>query len=152
MVFGATSAGRIGRPVSFPDWRAELAASRISPAQRWRFATEISRFLRYCEVLASPVTKRRAREYLAHVPLVSARPLARVALHWYFEAAHRTEHHDHCAKPHSHRPRRGDAQRSLAGDDGQDDAIDPRVECFSSCKTVPPDAAPPAGGSGGRIR
>ena len=79
------------RPVSFSGWREELATAEISPEQRWRFATEISRFLRYCEVLTAPVTVPRSREYLSRVPLVSARPGAREALRWFFKAARAAE-------------------------------------------------------------
>jgi hypothetical protein len=77
----------MGRAVLFPHWEAALMASSIVPERRWRFATEISRFLRYCHILDAPVTKPRAREYLAKVPLLSARPLAREALRWFFAAA-----------------------------------------------------------------
>ena len=78
-----------GRPVAFPDWRQALADAKLSRAAHGRFATEISRFLRYCEILQVPITFPRARDYLARVPVPPARPIARQALHWYFQAARR---------------------------------------------------------------
>jgi hypothetical protein len=75
------------RPVVFPDWSLALARADLPAGQRCRFGTEITRFLRYCEVLDVPVTPGRSREYLAIVPLVAARPGARIALRWYFRAA-----------------------------------------------------------------
>jgi hypothetical protein len=72
----------------FP-WKDALAATRLSPFERGRYAIEIQRFLRYCEVLELPVDPSNAREYLAIVPLLSARPHARRALRWYFRAARR---------------------------------------------------------------
>jgi hypothetical protein len=81
-----------GRSVSFPRWRTVLAASRLSADQRWRFATEIRRFLKYCRILNTPVNRSRAREYLAIVPLVSSRPDARQALRWFFQMAQAARH------------------------------------------------------------
>lgn len=91
-----------GRPVSFSAWTAALAASRLPVDQRGRFATEIRRFLKYCHILNAPVSWSQAREYLAIVPLLSARPDARAALRWFFRAARHAR---------DHRPR--DSRRQL---------------------------------------
>lgn len=97
---------------SFPGWKAALASARLRPELRWRFTTEISRFLRYCQILHAPVTVPRSREYLAIVPLPAARPEAREALRWYFATARavaRALFHPHAAG----RSRRGGAGRRL---------------------------------------
>ena len=78
------------QPVVFPAWPAALARIPLPPAERTRYTTEISRFLRYCEILGAPVTAARSREYLAIVPLPVARPIARLALRWYFKTGTRT--------------------------------------------------------------
>lgn len=76
-----------GRPVLFLNWQQALATSQLSPGARGAFATEISRFLRYCEILQAPVNYQRARSYLARIPVPSARPIARQALRWFFQTA-----------------------------------------------------------------
>lgn len=83
LLFDAAPAG--ARP--FPHWRDELARSRLRRDQRGHFATEIRRFLRYCEILALPVNWARARNYLVTIPLPVHRPRATRALRWYFRAA-----------------------------------------------------------------
>lgn len=79
-----------GRPVFFLNWQQALATAPLSPGARGSLATEIGRFLRYCEILQAPVTYPRARAYLARIPVPSARPIARQALRWFFHAAHQT--------------------------------------------------------------
>ena len=87
MSFTRSIPAKAGRPVSFPRWWATLATAKLSADERWRYATEIRRFLKYCQILNAPMNRSRAREYLAIVPLVAARPDARCALRWYFRAA-----------------------------------------------------------------
>lgn len=70
-------------------WRHALRQTRLPADRRWRFATEIHRFLRYCEILQVPPSRAHARNYLATVPLASARPEARLALRWFLQIAHR---------------------------------------------------------------
>jgi hypothetical protein len=74
---------------AFPHWRETLARSRLPRGQRGRYAIEIGRFLRYCEILAVSANTSRARTYLAMVPLSVSRPLAAQALRWYLRAARR---------------------------------------------------------------
>ncbi len=116
----------------FPLWEATLAASSISPDRRWRFATEISRFLRYCQILDAPVTKPRAREYLAKVPLVSARPLAREALHWFFAAASGGKIPLQTLPPGPLPARRRCRQELPMAENSRDHAVAPRVGWISS--------------------
>ncbi len=71
----------------FPQWRQELARSRLPRPLRGRFAVEVGRFLRYCEVLSVPASPATARTYLATVPLRIHRSLASQALRWFFRAA-----------------------------------------------------------------
>lgn len=71
----------------FPDWRDALSRSRLPRDRRGQFATEIGRFLRYCEILAAPVNWPQARRYLATVPHRMHRPVATQALRWFFRAA-----------------------------------------------------------------
>jgi hypothetical protein len=97
MPFARSTPAGAARPLSFPRWRAVLAASKLSVDQRWRFATEIRRFLKYCQILNAPVNRPRAREYLTIVPLVSARPDARQALRWFFRTARVARHRRHTA-------------------------------------------------------
>ena len=82
-----TALSRKDAPVSFPDWSTALARANLPPGQRLRFATEINRFLRYCDILCTSVTVARSREYLALVPLPAVRPTARLALRWFFRSA-----------------------------------------------------------------
>lgn len=110
-------------------WREALAAARLAPEERWRYATEIQRFLRYCLVLQVPSTARHAREYLGIVPLLSARPFARRALRWYFRAALRPlppRPAPAPVPPYLEFPPGGDQDwpddREAGGDDGEDDA------------------------------
>lgn len=70
-------------------WRHALRQTRLPADRRWRFATEIHRFLRYCEILQVPPSRAHARNYLATVPLASARPEARLALRWFLQIAPR---------------------------------------------------------------
>lgn len=70
-------------------WRQALRQARLPADRRWRFATEIHRFLRYCEILQVPPSRAQARDYLATVPLAVARPEARLALRWFFQIARR---------------------------------------------------------------
>ncbi len=70
-------------------WRQALRQARLPVDRRWRFATEIHRFLRYCEILQVPPSRAQARDYLATVPLASARPEARLALRWFFQLTRR---------------------------------------------------------------
>ena len=70
-------------------WRHALRQTRLPSDRRWRFATEIHRFLRYCEILQVPPTRAHARDYLATVPLAIARPEARLALRWFLQLARR---------------------------------------------------------------
>jgi hypothetical protein len=70
-------------------WRHALRHTRLPADRRWRFATEIHRFLRYCEILQVPPSRAHARNYLATVPLAIARPEARLALRWFFQLARR---------------------------------------------------------------
>lgn len=76
-----------GRPAASASWQPALAAAPLSPAARTRFATEIGRFLRYCEILEAAATPRHARTYLARIPVPPARPVARQALQWFFQTA-----------------------------------------------------------------
>jgi hypothetical protein len=69
-------------------WRHALRQTRLPADRRWRFATEIHRFLRYCEILQVPPSRAHARNYLATVPLAIARPEARLALRWFLQLAH----------------------------------------------------------------
>jgi hypothetical protein len=73
------SAGSISR-----RWKYTLAKAPLRPSLRGLYANEISRFLRYCEILRAPVTSARAREYVRIVPLARCRPVAREALRWFF--------------------------------------------------------------------
>lgn len=77
------------RSAAFPYWRETLARSRLPRGQRGRYAIEIGRFLRYCEILSGAPNPTRARTYLATVPLSVHRPIASQALRWYFRAARR---------------------------------------------------------------
>lgn len=70
-------------------WRQALRQARLPADRRWRFATEIHRFLRYCEILQVPPSRAQARDYLATVPLATARPEARLALRWFFQLSRR---------------------------------------------------------------
>ncbi|MEN9813322.1 MAG: hypothetical protein RL479_2008, partial [Verrucomicrobiota bacterium] len=70
-------------------WRHALRQTRLPADRRWRFATEIHRFLRYCEILQVPPSRAHARNYLATVPLAIARPEARLALRWFLQLARR---------------------------------------------------------------
>ena len=72
-------------PSAYLHWRRGLFASALPAERRCRFAVEIGRFLKYCEILQVPVSRRQAREYLGIIPLFSARPEAREALRWFFE-------------------------------------------------------------------
>jgi hypothetical protein len=79
-------------PATFPSpanisrrWRYTLAKAPLRPSLRGLYANEISRFLRYCEILHTPVTFARAREYVRIIPLPRSRPLAREALRWFFQ-------------------------------------------------------------------
>lgn len=72
-----------------PRWRQSLRQARLPADRRWRFATEIHRFLRYCEILQVPPSRAQARDYLAAVPLAAARPEARLALRWFFQLSRR---------------------------------------------------------------
>jgi hypothetical protein len=56
-------------------WRQALRQARLPVDRRWRFATEIHRFLRYCEILQVPPSR--------------ARPEARLALRWFFQLTRR---------------------------------------------------------------
>lgn len=78
------------QPAALADWPSALATAKLPPATRIHFATEISRFLRYCAILELPATPRHARTYLARIPVPSARPLAQQALRWFFHAAPQT--------------------------------------------------------------
>ncbi len=126
-----------GRPVSFSRWKAALAASKSSAGQRWRFATEISRFLRYCQILNATVTRPRAREYLSIVPLVSARPDARLALRWFFEAAHDTERCRGRRQTGSGLDRSASAENSPPGGEDWAAEITPRDEWWRAGGTAP---------------
>ena len=79
--------------------RAVLASSRLPAARRWVYATEIQRFLKYCEILHLSAGRPEAREYLAIVPLVSARPHARQALRWFFHHADDLRRHRESPRP-----------------------------------------------------
>jgi len=70
-------------------WRLALRATRLPADRRWRVATEIHRFLRYCEILQVAPSRAHARDYLATVPLAIARPEARLALRWLLQLARR---------------------------------------------------------------
>jgi hypothetical protein len=125
-----------GRPVSFPDWRAALATARPPLPQPERYATEIGRFLRYCQILNTPVTAPRSREYLSIVPLVSARPVARLAVRWYFAAARAAEPGRGTSR--LRRARIGAEKISGREGDVRDAELAPRAEWFAAIEDEPP--------------
>jgi hypothetical protein len=141
MASAETTHSNEGRTVLFPHWKAALAATRFPPGRRSLYATEISRFLRYCQVLTAPVTAKRSREYLAIVPLVSARPNARLALRWFFQTARLAERRGRRARAqaYSSRHRTAPAPASRPENEVRDDAIAPRVEWFVSREEDPAD-------------
>ncbi len=63
--------------VSFPQWKALLAASHLSPHQQISFQREILAFLRHCKLRHAPVTIVLARHYVAD------HESARLALRWF---------------------------------------------------------------------
>ena len=77
--------------VSFPDWKARLAAENWTPAEKQLAAREIVGFLRHCKVLHSPACIAVAKTYLARLgtQAETGSPSPRAALRWFFKAAGR---------------------------------------------------------------
>ena len=77
--------------VSFPDWKARLAAENWPPAVNQRATREIIGFLRHCKVLHSPACIAVAKTYLARLgtQAETGSPSPRAALRWFFKAAGR---------------------------------------------------------------
>jgi hypothetical protein len=139
MAFAESTHPSEGRAVSFPNWKAALATAKLTPDRRWQYATEISRFLRYCQILRAAVTAKRSREYLSIVPLVSARPNARLALRWFFQTARVAETCGGRTPADSGRHRPMPAQAARPGDGRRNGAVAPHTVWL-----VPPTADPPA--------
>jgi hypothetical protein len=139
MAFAESTHPSEGWAVSFPNWKAALAIAKLPPDRRWQYATEISRFLRYCQILRAVVTAKRSREYLSIVPLVSARPNARLALRWFFQTARLAESCGRRTPAHSggHRPMPAKASRS--GGRSRSGTMAPHLAWL-----VPPATDPPA--------
>lgn len=73
-------------PISFPQWKAALAASELSEATRHRFEREIITFLRSCKLLHSPASVTMIKSYLAD-PIRQGQSPSRDALRWFYRAS-----------------------------------------------------------------
>lgn len=76
-------------PAARDRWRQALRAARLPADRRWRYATEIHRFLRYCEILRVAPGRQSVRDYLSAMPLAIVRPESRQALRWFLQTARR---------------------------------------------------------------
>jgi integron integrase len=81
---GSTSSGD-NTSISFPGWKAVLAAAPISPAQKRAHAIAIIEFLRLCQQRHAPATVALVKEHLAG-RRGAEHDAAREALRWFFRA------------------------------------------------------------------
>src|ERR1035437_5012946 len=51
------------QPVSFPQWKVELARASLSPDQREAFRKEILNYLHHCKIKRSPASADSMKQY-----------------------------------------------------------------------------------------
>jgi hypothetical protein len=73
-------------PVSFPDWKAALAQSGLSPEAQASHSHEILSLLHHCKKTRSPVTVVLIKQWLAGREKAATGP-AHVALRWFYREA-----------------------------------------------------------------
>jgi integron integrase len=74
------------QPLSFPNWKTELATAAITPDQRAVFQRAIIGFLSYCRSRHAPACVVTAKAHLARC-LPADESETREALRWFFKAA-----------------------------------------------------------------
>ena len=86
----ATTCMNDKQPVSFPGWKAALAASNLPPVVKSSHIREILTFLRLCKTKHAPATAELVKQHLAahesHLAASVVGP-AREALRWFFRNA-----------------------------------------------------------------
>jgi integron integrase len=70
-------------PISFPDWKVQLANAGLKSGEHEAFRREIVTFLKHCKDTRSPATAALAKQYLEQREKISRAP-AREALRWFF--------------------------------------------------------------------
>ena len=77
-------------PITFPNWKAVLAAAVLNPQLKAAYAREILSFLRHCKLAHTPATTESARQYLEWREKQSSGP-SRDALRWFYREGRRSE-------------------------------------------------------------
>lgn len=90
-------------PVSFPDWKATLAQSDLSPAVQASHSREILSLLHHCKKTHSPVTVALIKQWLAGREKTANGP-ARSALRWFYRAAQKADSDQRNGAERSPRP------------------------------------------------